>query len=211
MIAERVQEESVPGILFVDDLGTVDVRARHCGVCTNTIVQWDQWFRDVIVESFLEEQQPRRIGGPNKQPRPVEASEIHTTDSSFHLSLFRREMMRNDSRSFWDFVGVIETTTHCFPSNISGPLDIAQRRSEIPLDRIEYCVVVHRKWSTRPQTVFDVNLSVSEAAPPLCHQVAGGNALAKLPAHQFCFLPPHVPRRVEVLQTTADMDTVIRP
>ncbi|VDO87508.1 unnamed protein product [Heligmosomoides polygyrus] len=53
-------------ILFVDDLGTVDVRARHCGVCRNTIVLWDQWFRDVIVESFLEEQQPRRNGGPNK-------------------------------------------------------------------------------------------------------------------------------------------------
>ncbi|VDP06958.1 unnamed protein product [Heligmosomoides polygyrus] len=46
-------------VMFVDDLGKLEERARHCGVSRNTMTQWDQWFRDVIVES-------QKIGGANR-------------------------------------------------------------------------------------------------------------------------------------------------
>lgn len=52
--------------LFVGDMGTVDERAQQCNVTKDTTVQLDQWFRDVIVESFLKEREPRRIRCPNK-------------------------------------------------------------------------------------------------------------------------------------------------
>lgn len=51
-------------VLFVDDMGCLEDRARHCCVNKNTITQRDQWFCDVIVESFLDNSEPRKIGGP---------------------------------------------------------------------------------------------------------------------------------------------------
>lgn len=47
-------------------MGTVDERAQQCNVTKDTTVQLDQWFRDVIVESFLKAREPRRIRCPNK-------------------------------------------------------------------------------------------------------------------------------------------------
>ncbi|VDO84469.1 unnamed protein product [Heligmosomoides polygyrus] len=98
-------------ILFVDDLGTVEARARHYGVCTNTIVQGDQWFRDVIVESFLEEQQPRWMGRPNKV---VQIDETYVVKRKYSRGRFVRDSwmvggIENDSKE--DFVEI--TRTHC--------------------------------------------------------------------------------------------------
>ncbi|VDO18692.1 unnamed protein product [Heligmosomoides polygyrus] len=51
--------------LFVDDVGTLGDRTKQCDVNKNTMTQWNQWFRDVIVESFFESEPSRKIGGPN--------------------------------------------------------------------------------------------------------------------------------------------------
>ncbi|VDO93287.1 unnamed protein product [Heligmosomoides polygyrus] len=101
-------------ILFVHDLGTVEDRARHCGVCKTTIVQWDQWFRDVIVESFLEEQQPRRIGGPGKV---VQIDEPYVVKRKYNRGRSVRDSWRvggieNDSRKvFVEITGTRDAAT----------------------------------------------------------------------------------------------------
>ncbi|VDO23581.1 unnamed protein product [Heligmosomoides polygyrus] len=104
--------------LYVDDIGTIEDRARRCNVATRTIVQWNQLFRDVIVESFFENETSCRIGGPN--------SVMHMEETYIANRKFRRKGKLLDS---WAVVGVIEDSKEIF-------VEITSKRDPTILDCI---------------------------------------------------------------------------
>ncbi|KAK6056771.1 hypothetical protein COOONC_05717, partial [Cooperia oncophora] len=66
---------------FINNIGSVEQRAYWCGVEPKTIIQWDEWFRDVLVESFMNNQTPSRIGG---RGRIVEIDETYMVQRRYN-------------------------------------------------------------------------------------------------------------------------------
>ncbi|VDP50312.1 unnamed protein product [Heligmosomoides polygyrus] len=119
-------------VLFVDDLGRLEVRAEHCGVKESTMKQWDQWFRDIIVETFVENETPLRIGGPKKV---LQLEEVFISKRKYDRGRAERDS--------WLVGGVIYDSKEIF-------VEIASTRNSATLDRI---VAKH----VRPGTVIQTN------------------------------------------------------
>lgn len=105
-------------VLFVDDLGRVEDRALRCNVTGQAIIQWDQWFRDVIVKSFFENDAPRKIGGPGTV---LQIEETYTPEA-----VYGRCRLAADN---WVVMGIIESSKEIF-------LEIASKRDAATLDSI---------------------------------------------------------------------------
>lgn len=89
--------------LFVNDLGSVEERVQHCAVGTETIVQWDKWLRDIIVESFLDNKNPCKVGEPN---RFLQMDEVYVVKRKYNLG----RIVRNS----WMVGGTIQNTKEMF-------------------------------------------------------------------------------------------------
>ncbi|VDO80620.1 unnamed protein product [Heligmosomoides polygyrus] len=104
--------------LYVDDVGTANDRARRCNVNSSTIAKWNQWFQEVIVESFFENETSCPIGGPN--------SVMHLEETYIANRKFKRKGKIHDS---WAVVGVIEDSKEIF-------VEITSKRDAATLDCI---------------------------------------------------------------------------
>lgn len=123
--------------LFVDDTEKVENRAQRCTVSQPTIMQWDQWFRGVIVGSFFNDESPHKIGGPNTILQLEEA--------------YIAEQERGEGRlprDCWVVMGTIEDSKEIFvqisPKRVPATLDSIIAKHVLPGTTIGNLGYVHK-------------------------------------------------------------------
>lgn len=134
--------------LFADDVGTFGDRAKRCSVNKNTMTQWSQWFRDVIVESFFENETPRKIGGPNTVLQLEETYIVHR-------KCYRGRAVRDS----WVVGGIVNDTKEIFVeiSSTRDPatLDSIIAKHVLPGTTIGNLGFVHNTVDTQEQKATD--------------------------------------------------------
>lgn len=136
-------------VLFVDSMGTVEDRSLCCNVSKNTITQWDQWFRNIIVETFFDNEAPRKIGGPNTVLQLEEAC------------IAKRKCTRGRlARDSWVVGGMISDSREIFveitPTRDSATLDSIITKHVLPGTTIGNLGYVHNTVSNEQSSIEDL-------------------------------------------------------